>query len=203
MPTATLLRPPRRVRWWRRARRPLAATLVAAAAGVAVLVLAPAPPRTTTALVATRALPAGTLLANADVESVALLTASAPPGLVTARASAVGARLAAPVPAGVPLTAAVLREPSAAAAAGPGRVAAPVLLPDPAVLRLVEVGSQVDVLAVGRDGRASTVAVAAPVLEVVGRTGTGTGLVLLAVPPTTAARLAEASAGSAVSLVLR
>jgi Flp pilus assembly protein CpaB len=124
-------------------RRYLAALL----AGVAVLAglraTAPPPPPTVPVTVAARDLPAGTVLAAADLATRDLPTGTFPAGLAVDPAGRV---LAAPVSRGEPLTSVRLVGP-ALAAADPGRVVLPVRLSDAGVAALLRPGDEVDLLA--------------------------------------------------------
>lgn len=139
-------------------RRFLAALLLGVAVLAGLRVAAPPPPATRPAPVASRDLPAGAVLGADDLEVRRVPPESRPDGLVPA-AEARGRTLAAPVRRGEALTDARLAGPGLAAAY-PGRVAVPVRIPDPAVVDLLRVGDEVEVLAVGDAGGARTVAVA-------------------------------------------
>ena len=158
--TARLARGGARVRRALLARRRLLAALLV---GVAVLAglrtLAPPPAPTLSVLTAARDLPAGAVLEAGDLETRRLSEAAVPDGVVS-REAAPGRTLASPVRRGETLTDARLAGPGLAAGY-PGRVAVPVRIPDPAVVGLLRVGDEVEVLGVDpAGGDARTVAVA-------------------------------------------
>lgn len=198
-----LLRAAARRRWL------LAAGLAAASVATALPSLAPAPAVVTTVLAAARDLAAGSALTPADVADVALPPGAVPDGALTAGAELDGRLLASPVRRGEPLTDVRLVGPGLLAALGDDSlVAVPVRLADPASGALLRPGDRVDVLAASTvaDGpsAAAVVAVAAPVLTVPPPTVDLEGaLVLLATPPSTAARLAAAAVSSRLSVVVR
>jgi hypothetical protein len=101
----TRLLPPLPV--WRRAlrrRRRTLALLLAAAAAVLVLPgLVPVPAQGTEVVVASRALPAGTVLAPEHLRTVEIATALVPDGTASSPAALEGERLAGPVAEGAPL----------------------------------------------------------------------------------------------------
>lgn len=199
---------------------------VAAAALVCLaLVLALRPPptgpagpavATTPVVVATADLPAGTVLTAGDLAAAGLPTGLVPAGTEGDPAALTGQQLAAPVRAGEPVSDVRLVGPGLWSAVPDGQVAAPVRLADLAVATLLRAGDRVDVLAAGAPG-----ATAAPVVEVVasgarvltaptpavtdgptaGATADG-GLLVLAVSPGTAARLAAAAATATLTVTL-
>ncbi|MGF1662124.1 MAG: SAF domain-containing protein, partial [Kineosporiaceae bacterium] len=126
-----------------RHRRALAALLAAGAAWSATAaVLAVAAPATVPVVVATRDLPAGTVLGPGDVREVPWPRALAP-GRAAERTDALGAPLARTVTAGEPLTAPALAAAGAGAEA-PGRARVVVGLADPWSAVLVTAGGVVD-----------------------------------------------------------
>ncbi|WP_164703329.1 Flp pilus assembly protein CpaB [Modestobacter sp. KNN46-3] len=199
---------------------------VAAAALVCLaLVLAlrppPSPPGqreqpTVPVVVAAADLPAGTVLTAGDLAAAELPTGLLPSGATADVAGLTGQLLAAPVRSGEPVTDVRLVGPGLWSAVPAGQVAAPVRLADLAVATLLRAGDRVDVLAAGAPG-----AVAAPVVEVVASgarvltaptpevsdgptagTPAGGGLLVLAVSPDTAARLAAAAATATLTVTL-
>lgn len=106
------------------------------------------PPPTVPVLAAARDLPAGTLLAAADLTEVELPPDSLPAGLVSHPA---GRMLASPLRRGEPVTDARLVG-SSLLSGYPGLTALPVRLPDPDVLALVSVGDRIDLLATDPEG---------------------------------------------------
>jgi pilus assembly protein CpaB len=177
---------------------------------------APSPTSTVPVVLAGTDLAAGTML-SADLLSRALLPRDvAPTGAFQDAAALAGQVLAAPVRAGEPVTDVRLVGPGLWSSVPEGQVAAPVRLADLAVATLLRAGDRVDVLAAtgedGVDGAAPSVEVvaeAALVLTapsaVTGDEGTGSdgsGLLVLAVAPDTARRLAAAGAGGSLTVTL-
>lgn len=191
----------------RRHRALLAAGLTAAAVATALPVLAPTPAPTAVVLAAGHDLPSGATLAPADLVPLALPRAAVPDGALTASATAVGQVLSGPVRRGEPLTDARLLG-SSLVPAGPGVVAAPVRLADPATAVLLHAGDRVDVLAAGTDAAApasaTAVATGLQVLAVpaAGQADGDGALVVLAATPATAARLAAAAVRSRLSVTV-
>lgn len=194
--------------WIGRVRRGVAVILLAAAGALALL-----PERTPATeqriLAVTRDLQIGTILARGDLTLVDV--PSAPDGALRSSADAVGKALGAPVRRGEVLTDIRLAD-GAPPDAGPGRVAVPVSLPDPAVVDLLHPGTHVTVVSLGSDhatGDNTSVAVVvardAVVLTVVepadaGLTVSRTRTVLLGVRATEADRVMGAVAAGAVAL---
>jgi pilus assembly protein CpaB len=194
-----------------------------------VLALRPPPPAagsapaTVPVVVAAADLAAGAALTTADLAVALFPAASAPAGVVTDVPQLSGAVLASPLRAGEPVTDVRVVGPGLWAAVPAGQVAAPVRLADLAVATLLRAGDRVDVLAadsvpadpVPPDGTqagstpAHTVqVVAAGALVLAAPTGApeddaGTdGLLVLAVPPDTAGRLAAAAASATLTVTL-
>lgn len=185
----------------------------------------------TPVLTAARDLPAGAPLRPADLRLVRFPATLAPRGVLRSVAEAAGRSPTTPVRAGEPLTDVRLlgRPLLTAVTAATGAVAAAVRLADAGVAALVRPGDTVDVLAAKAPGvagvdppgaptaAAEVIATAVPVLAVPGGAGGGAapgaqpapgaagegGLVVLAVSPAVATRLAAAAAGSRLSLVVR
>ena len=195
------------------ARQVVAALLVA---GAVVLAVRPPPaaapvavaPATRPAVVTTHDLPAGAPLVAADLAVRDVPLALLPAGVLADPAPAVGRVTAGPVRAGEVLTDLRLVGPPLWASVGPGQVAAPVRLADVAVAGLLRPGDRVDVLATSPDdGTAEVVAAGALVLGAPGPPGDvpgpdPSGLLVLAVPPDTAARLAAAAATADLTVTL-
>lgn len=194
-------------------RRLLAAALTAVAVAAGLSAVAPKPPRTLGVWAAARDLPGGAPLGAADVAVRALRAVDVPAGALRADDRVVGRLLAAPVRRGEPLTDVRLLGPSLLNALGrPGLVAVPVRIADgSAAAALVRAGDVVDVLAAadpsgGGPAAPSTVAAAVRVLAVPARDAAGGdpgGLVVVAATPAQAAALAQASAGTRLSLALQ
>ena len=208
-------RPPvLRLLLWR-ARVPLTALAVLASCAVVVDALRPSPEPHLDVVVASRALEAGTELETGDLRVASWPRRLAPDGARDAVDSVRGSTLAVAVPAGMPLVAGVLADESLWADAPTGSVAAPVRLADSEVAGLLRTGDRVDVLAVAFEGGpAARLARGALVLRgparadsaggglLGGMAAAPSGLVLLAVTPDEATRLAEHTATSAVVAVL-
>ena len=167
----------------------------------------PTPPATVPVAVAALDLPAGTPLTGRDVGVVRLPPDAVPAGVVADGETLVGRVLAGAVRAGEPLTDARLVGPGLTALLPAGQVAAPVRLADLAVTGLVRAGDRVDVLAALPDvERAEVVAEGALVLAAPATTSddvdASSGLLVLAVDPATAARLAAASTTATLTVSL-
>lgn len=194
---AALLRPVRRAVLARR--RVLAALLAALAVASGVHAATAAPPSTVPVLVAARDLPSGAVLTVDDLRTVGFAPGSLPSGAV---ADPVGRTLAAPLRAGEPLTDVRLVGP-ALTDGYPGLVAVPVRLPDAGVAALLAVGDEVDLVSADPEGGAAVVVAAdVPVLALpredpassgLSATGLGGRLVVVGALPTEAARIADAS----------
>lgn len=202
----------------------LSAGLAAAAVATALPAVAPAPVSGTSVLTAARNLAAGTALTEADVVRVLLPDHLLPEGVLLDVGGVTGRLLAGAVRRGEPLTDVRLVGPGLLALLGDGQpggdppggnqpggnqfVAVPVRLADPASAALLRPGDVVDVLgaSTAADGppAAAVLAAVAPVLAVPQQTADLEGaLVVLAVPPATAARLAGAAVTSRLSVVVR
>lgn len=193
----------------RRHRALLAAGLTAAAVATALPILAPTPAPTVTVVTALHDLAPGSALTAGDLLVVALPRALAPAGVLTSVGTAVGRVVAGPVRRGEPLTDVRLLG-SALLTSGPGTVAVPVRLADPATAALLHAGDRVDVLAAATDATgpaatsAVTVASGLMVLAVPdsGQADGDGALVVLAAPPAIAARLAAAAVRSRLSVTV-
>jgi Flp pilus assembly protein CpaB len=203
------------------ARRLAAGLLAVAALALAVRPATPGPPGGVAAavpvVVATADLPPGTTLAGGDLRIALFPPALRPAGSSAAPAALGGRVLAAAVRRGEPLTDVRLLGAGLTALLAPGQVAAPVRLADLAVTGLVRAGDRVDVLAATEGAeQAERVAAGALVLAAPARAApeadagavrpaSGSapdGLLLLAVDPATAARLAAASAAATLTVTL-
>ena len=186
-----------------------------------VLALRPAPPsgppavRTVAVLAAATDLPAGTVLAAADLTRTDLPAPLAPDGASRPGTELTGRVLAAPVRRGEVLTDVRVVGPGLWSQVPPGQVAAPVRLADLAVATLLHAGDRVDVLATDTaTGAAEVVASAALVLAApagaepdagpdrAGAGPEGAGLLVLAVPPETAEVLAGAATTGSLTVTL-
>jgi pilus assembly protein CpaB len=199
-------------RWRRRLRRHRRGGTAALAALCLICSLeaaAPARPVTVDVLVAAHDLSGGIPLSAGDLALARLPPSAAPAGALRLATDAVGRTLAAPVRRGEPLTDVRLVGPRLVDALGPGLVATPVRLADPAVAALLRPGDRVDVLAAPADpalGARTTLAAAdVPVLAVpAGDPASDQGaLVVLATTSRVAVTLAAAATGQRLSVTLR
>lgn len=189
-------------------RRALAALCAAAAVAAALQADAtPAEPRSLL-VTAARDLPGGVVVRADDLRRTPFAPDSVPAGALVSAALAVGRTTAGPVRAGEPITDARLVT-SSLLAGYPGMVAVPVRIGDPGAVRLLRVGDRVQVLAADPQGSSSASVVGrdVPVLAIPAAQeetpGTGTGaLVVLALPPSSARVVAQASVSSFLSVVL-
>jgi pilus assembly protein CpaB len=197
--------------------------VAAAALACLALVLAlrsPAPaagaaPGETPVLVAVAAadLPAGTVLTADDLATVSLPAGAAPAGTIRSDELA-GQVMASPVRAGEVITDVRVVGPGLWSQVPDGQIAAPVRLADLAVATLLRAGDRVDVLAAVGDGVIPSVQVVAegalvltvPATEtgdgVATSAADGSGLLVLAVAPETAQRLAAAGAAATLTVTL-
>ena len=178
------------------------------------LALRPPPPAagaldataTVPVVVAAADLPAGAVLGTGDLVVVRLPVDAAPAGVVTDPPQLTGAVLASPLRAGEPVTDVRLVGPGLWSAVPAGQVAAPVRLADLAVATLLRAGDRVDVLAAGEGPDAQVVAADALVLTAPAPPAEGApasdGLLVLAVPPDTAGRLAVSAASATLTVTL-
>lgn len=179
------------------ARRRLLAAVCTAVAVVAGLrtVTAPPPP-TVTVMTAVHDLAAGSRVGPGDLRPLEFTPGSVPDGLAD---DPTGRTLASPVRAGEPITD-VRLVGERLAAAHPDRTTVPVRLPDAGLVRLLQVGDRIDLVAT--DPQAGTTEVVARdvlVLATPRDTAPSTGaappgaLVVLGVTPTAATAVADAS----------
>lgn len=172
MRSGTALRDLRRAVSWHR--RLLAAGLAAAAVAFGLSALSPAPAPTVAVLAASRDLPGGAALVEADLHTVRMPPAAVPAGALRPGAAVLGRLVAGPVRRGEALTDVRLVGPDLLAAlggpaAGAEVVAVPVRIADAGSVALLRSGDHIDVLAAGIQPAAAQVPPAA------GGTGTGTG----------------------------
>lgn len=166
---------------------------------------------TAPAVVLAHSMAAGTELQADDLKVAQVAAGLVPAGALTDPAAAVGARLTAALPAGMPLTPEVLVEVGGGVAAPSGTVAFPTRLSDPAVAGLIQPGDRIDVYAsAGSPGGATItpaqeLAKGALVLQVPGvdgAAGDAPGLLVLAVTETEARLLGGASSWAVITAVL-
>nr|WP_211661228.1 Flp pilus assembly protein CpaB [Modestobacter muralis] len=198
----------------------------AALAGLAlVLALQPPPPvtgpvtTTVPVVVAAADLPAGAALTAGDLVVAQLPADAAPAGVVADVPQLTDAVLASPVRSGEPVTDVRVVGAGLWSAVPAGQVAAPVRLADLAVSTLLRAGDRVDVLATGdvaagdagggpavqvvASGALVLTAPAAPGGDAaVGGAPEPDGLLVLAVTPETAGRLAAAAASATLTVTL-
>jgi Flp pilus assembly protein CpaB len=193
----------------------------AAALACLALVLAVRPPPaggvpaepTVPVTVAATDLAAGTALATGDLAVARLPAGTAPAGAAATPDQLTGAVLASPLRAGEAVTDVRLVGPRLWAQVPAGQVAAPVRLADLAVATLLRAGDRVDVLATAAAGDAGggpevqvvaedALVLTAPAPDGDQPAGDGSGLLVLAVPPDTAHRLAGAAAAATLTVTL-
>lgn len=133
--------------WWR-SRFVVAALCCGAAASVVVGALHPPPPPTAPAVVTTRDVPAGAVIAGADLRVDDVPAGLVPTGTAARPDDVVGHRATVALPAGTLVQPALVAGGDVAAAAPAGTVVAPVRL-DPGVAALLGPGDRVDLLATG------------------------------------------------------
>jgi SAF domain len=140
-PLPGLTGPARRARWRRRVlRRLLSAGLAATAVALVVLELRPPTEPLAPLLVAAREVPAGTVLADADLRVDHVPRCCLPPGALASTTDAVGRRVGAGLARGEGLTASRLVPRGALDGLPAGRVALHVVSADPAAVDLLSPG---------------------------------------------------------------
>ncbi|WP_346960260.1 RcpC/CpaB family pilus assembly protein [uncultured Arthrobacter sp.] len=191
------------------------ALLLCLAAGLAVQQLTPVPDATVAAWAAAKDLPAGRVLAPADLAAVHV-----PPGMLPGGsldwAALEGKQLAVALRKGQLLTDAQLVGPGLLAGSPPGAAAVPLRMADPASIQLVSPGQLVNVVLTSADGSGQAqasrlLAAAVPVLWTslqggkAGQwldSGDTDGLMVVAADPDQARRLAGASTQGKLFFVL-
>jgi hypothetical protein len=144
-------------------RRLLAALLTAVAVAAGLHAAAAPPPPSVRVLTAARDLPAGAVVAEADLAERAFAPDTAPAGLAD---DAVGRTLASPLRRGEPVTDVRLVGPELTSGR-PDLTPVPVRFPDAAMVDLLEVGDVIDLVATDpQAGGASVVAPGVPVLAI-------------------------------------
>ena len=195
--------------WMRLLRRAVAAVLVGLAA-----VLALAPGRASSAddavVVAAQNLAAGTVLEPALVTLRSIPRQAVPDGAARVPSAVLGRTLAAPVRRGEPLTDVRLTGPdlTRASSTNPDAVSVSLRLADPGVAALLRPGTTVDVVTVGEHQDEPVVlargARVLAVLEAGAHTGERAGkLVLVALDPVAATRVAAASISQTLTVTFR
>ena len=190
-------------------RRPLAAICAAAAVVSGISAARPPPPPTTPVLVSAHDLPAGTVLGDNDIITVAWPSGGLPGGALDATDPPPGRRVAAPMRAGEPLTDVRLVQPGLLAGYPPGHVLTTIRTADPATAGVIHVGDVVDVVGADPQGRTPAVILCravsvVSVLEAAAEAVTGgEGPVLIvAVDESTAVRLADAAVRLQLTVLL-
>lgn len=191
------------------------ALLLSAAAGLTVQQLTPVPDATTSAWAAARDLPAGRVLAAADLSPVQV-----PPGIVPGgaldRGTMEGQQLAVALRQGQLLADTQFVGPGLLAGAPPGATAVPLRMADPASIQLVSPGQLVNVVMTSGNGfeqlaSSQLLATAVPVLWTSARGGRSgpwldtadtDGLMVVAADPDQSRRLAGASTQGKLFFVL-
>jgi Flp pilus assembly protein CpaB len=188
----------------------LAAGLAGGAVALGLGVAAPPPPAATPVVVAAADLTGGGVLEASDLAVRRFPPAAVPAGAARSPARWVGRTLAAPVRAGEPLTDVRVVGPGLVAGYGPDAVAAPVRIADADSVALTRVGDRVDVIAPDPRGQLPpTLAVfdapvvAVPTVDDELGSSTAGALVVLAVSPMEAQRLAAQSVLGPLVLALR
>ncbi len=188
-------------------RRATAAALVVVAA---VLALAPGKGSAIAIVVATQDLAPGTVLQATEVTMRGVPTQVVPDGAARTAGAVLGRTLAAPVRRGEPLTDVRLTGPALTrtVSAQPDAVSVPLRLADPDVAELLHPGAAVDVVTVGeRQDEPVVLARSARVLAVL-EAGTRSAqrdgrLVLVALDPVAATRVAAVSLSQTLTVTLR
>jgi pilus assembly protein CpaB len=194
-----------------RNRRMVAALLAAVAFILAVNAIRPGRAATVEVWVAAHDLGGGEPLHRSDLALEALPRSAVPAGALATRNAPIGVMLGAPVRRGEPLTDVRVLSPDLLAAVGSSRdVAVPVRVTDgPAALALVRAGERVAVIAAGDTGIGSvapahTVVASVRVLAVPEHTtDDGLALVVVAVTPRQATKLASIPSSDRISLAVR
>jgi Flp pilus assembly protein CpaB len=192
-------------RAYARYRRVAAAGSAAVAVMLVVRVVSPPPPESVPVVVTAHDVSGGTTLKPGDVRIARMPPALVPSGSLSAPSDAVGEALAAPMRAGEALTDRRVLGRSLVAGYAPGLVGAPVRISDPDVVSLLQAGDSIDLYAATAARRpASLIAASARVVMLprVAADSQRGGLVVLAVPSSTAARIAAAGAISPISVTL-
>lgn len=199
-----------RVISWHRRKLAVVAAMGATAAGITAA--APPAPPTIAVVVAARRLTGGQQLGSTDLSVTALPRAEAPDQAITDPAAVLGRTLVAPLSRGSAITrlSVIGDHPTVA----DGKVIAPVRISDAAVIGLLRVGDRVDIVAADPESGsgAQVIAHQVRVVTIPRTTSGGSGLdpgsadpqtlVLVEVSTDEATALADAAAGSQLSLLL-
>ena len=189
---------------WHRRKLAVLAAIGAVLTGISAA--APAHPPTTPVVRAASQLDGGAVLKADDLVVEEMVAENIPDGAAADPALLVGETLASPVAAGQVLTPLVLAR---ARSVPPGRVLAPLTLPDGRLARQLRAGDRIDVLAADEDSEvAYVVATAArvvtvPQVEAEAEVESSGAFVLVDVDAKTAAVLARAAVSTTLSIVWR
>lgn len=188
------------VRWHRRL---LAGLSAAAAVYFALAAVSPEPPPTVAVLAAAHDLPGGAVPTSGDLRTLHLPAGLLPTGVLRPGADLAKRVLASPVRSGEPLTDARF---VSADALGPNLVAYPLRLDDADIVGLLRVGDRINLYATTSTGAdsAALLATGARVIALpTTRASPTTGaLVVVAASPETAARLAQATTNTRLTVAL-
>lgn len=189
-------------------RRPLAAVLAGLAVLAGVRAYAAPPPPTVPVLTAAHDIGPGATVGPGDLVTRPLPPEAVPSGVVRSAAEALGRTTTGPVRAGEPLTDVRLLTADLLAHHA-GDVAAPVRIGDPGTARLLRVGDRISLYAADPQGEQEPVEAASrvPVIALPrprdeGVSAVSGALVVVAVPPETARRLAGLGVSSFLSAVI-
>jgi Flp pilus assembly protein CpaB len=189
-------------------RRLLAAGLAAAGTALAIDAASPAPPETTTVLVAASAVKGGTVLGSEHIEAAEIDPALVPDGALT-RDQAIARTLAGPMNPGEILTTTRVVGKDILSGWGADVVAVPIRLIDASASGLLRHGDRIDIIAARADGseRTDVIAESVPVLTVTtdesDTIGSGGDLVVVAASANQASAIAAAITSGQLSYALR
>lgn len=196
-------------------RRPMAACLAALSVAAALSALAPAHSPVVDVVVASRDLPAGSVLGSDALELRELASGAVPPDAGTSIAEVSGSQLAVPLAAGSPVPAASLVGPGLLTGTAPGTVAVPIRPADPDTVGLLRPGQLVDVVLSEGNGyeqpvESRVIARSVPVLWVPTGddsgawpgSGASRGMVVVAAPQEDSAELAGAASRGRIFLLM-
>ena len=188
-------------------RRLLAAVLAGLAVLAGVRAYAAPPPPTVAVLTAAHDIAPGATVAPGDLVTRPLPPEAVPAGMLRSAADAVGRTTTGPIRAGEPLTDVRLLTDDLLAH-HPGDVAAPVRIGDPGTVRMLRVGDRISLYAADPQGEREPVEAASgvPVIALPrardeGVSAVSGALVVVAVPPETARRLAGLGVASFLTAV--
>jgi Flp pilus assembly protein CpaB len=194
-------------RYFRRHRRLATAALATVAVVSAVQVVAPARPHRVGLVVASHDLASGVVLAADDVRVAAADPDLVPDGAASTVPAVLGRTVAAPMRAGEPVTDRRVLGAELLRGYPVGQVAVAVRIQDADVVSLLVVGERIDVYSATGDPRVPAARVVTDqtvvALPVSGDSGREGALVVLALSPADAARVAQAAATTQLSVSLR